>query len=75
MDSTAIWCLPGIALVTYLFAFPHYKFRSQLLFFILIAAFSAQLAFVDTQEAKIFACIGLGFVSVINVFRFTAPQV
>ena len=71
---TAMWSLPVVAVATYIFAFPHYKFRSQLLFFILIVAFTLQLIFVPTTEGRICACIGLGFVSVINVLRFTAPQ-
>lgn len=75
MASSAIWSLPAIALVTYIFAFPHYKFRSQILFFLGIIAFTLQLAFVDTSEARICACVGLALISVINVFRFTAPQV
>ena len=75
MGSTAMWCLPVIALVTYVFAFPHYKFRSQLIFFVGIVAFSVQLALVDTVEAKVCACIGLGIIAAVNVLRFTAPQV
>jgi hypothetical protein len=71
----AMYTLPAIAFITYLFAFAHYKFRSQLIFFVLIAAFTAQLLLVKTPGGRICACIGLGFVSVVNIFRFTAPQV
>lgn len=74
MPSSAMWSLPVIALVTYLFAFPHYKFRSQLIFFIGIVGFTVQMALVDTQGAQVCACIGLALISVINIFRFTAPQ-
>jgi hypothetical protein len=71
---TAIWCLPAVALATYIFAFPHYKFRSQLIFFVLIVLFTLQLIFVVTVEGRVCACIGLGLVSAINILRFTAPQ-
>jgi len=72
---TAIFCLPAVALVTYLFAFPHYKFRSQLLFFLLIVVFTLLIAFAETTKGLVWGCIGLGGVSVINVLRFTAPQI
>lgn len=71
----ALASLPVVALVTYVFAFPHYKFRSQLLFFLLIVAFTLLLFLTETTKGLVWACVGLGGVTVINVLRFTAPQV
>lgn len=71
------FAVPVLALVTYLFAFPHYKFSTQIVFFliIIITAIVMFTGSVNLINRRMICCAILGLVMCINVLRITSPQI